>query len=269
MRNPKEASTPKKRREATRCIKCRRYALTLTRDLVDPLCKKHYGDKLVEAKKNEVKESGGKRGVYIPESIIEQYENSIIDPELVELREDIATCEARARQLLKQIKESPHENLSFISLLKTNLEQNLASLKRGGTTYPELVNNLQVLMDEKVSEKILWDEFYKVTELKRKLVSAESKRLHELGWTPERVFAIVAATCDMIRPLLSDDKLRLFFNSMSDHPLFNNQQFKFLPQADLSQLALPDRLNAEMDLQAIEVQKQKDGTYAAEENDEK
>jgi hypothetical protein len=274
MQNTIEKSTPKKPRKPVRCskvrvsgVKCNLAALKITLDTL-PLCKRCYGHTLIEQKKEELKQSNGRRGPFVPLSIVEMYEESIVDEQLVELREDIAVAEARCRQLLKQIKESPHDNLSFIELLKTNLEQNLTAVKRGSCTYPELVNNVKTLLDEKVSEKILWNEYYKVTELKRKLVAAESKRLTDLGWTPEKVFAIVQEISKIIKPLITDDNLAVFFRQLAENPLFNNQQFKFLPQADLSQLALPDRLTAEMDMQAIEVQKQKDGTYAAGEINE-
>jgi hypothetical protein len=264
-----EESTPKKpRNRGVLCTKCRRVALKITTDTVEPMCKKHYGDRLVDQKRDEVKKSGGRRGPFIPLSIVEMYEESIVDEQLVELREDIAVAEARCRQLLKQIKESPHDNSSFIELLKTNLDQNMTAVRKGSCTYPELVSNLQTLLNEKVAEKILWNEYYKVTELKRRLVAAESKRLTDLGWTPEKVFAIVQEISNILKPILPDDKMALFFRSLAENPLFNNQQFRFLPQADLSALELPKRLEAEMDLQAIEVKKQKDGTYAAGEINE-
>lgn len=188
------------------------------------------------------KSTNGKRGVYMPASLVEMYDEVVLDPHLVALGEDIATMEARARQILQQIRNDPRDTGGFASKLESLIESGIKSVAKGRLTYAELIHSIRLELAGPVNQRSLYSELMQVTEQKRKLVDSESKRLKQLGWSPETVFQMVTAIADMLKPLLTPEKMDVFMSLLADSPLFNNKQFRMLPQVDLRTKTLEEQL---------------------------
>lgn len=185
---------------------------------------------------------GGTRGVYLPKSIVEMYEAAMVDEELVSVREDIATFEARIRQLTSQIRADPRNSTSWATVFEKNLQQQLAAIKRGSLTYAEAFADILEFMQSPVKEKLVWSEVYEVSEMKRRAVATESKRMNDLGWSPDMVMSMFAEVADILKPLLSELNMRIFMDALASSRLFNNQQFQIIDQVNLSKRTVDEHL---------------------------
>jgi len=228
-----------------------------------PLCRRHLGDDLI-LKEQRARGLAGRRGVFLPKSIVDRYEEAIVDPELVSLREDIATAEARCMQLLEQIRDDPRNSGAYAQLLERNIENQIESVRKGSLTYAQLVQNVLVLLRSPVQEKLSWAEYYQVSDLKRKLVDSEAKRLSTLGWTPDAVMGMIAEIAEILKPLLTDDNMRIFLDAMASSKTFSNQNFQLVPQVNLGHRMLtekPEEIEAELEKMAFEAEEIADNQY--------
>lgn len=219
-------------------IKCRNHpAVIATKASIDkqfPLCWRCDPDHVEKQKKLTARRKKmGARRFMIPSSIVEFYEAAVTDEHLVELREDIAVTEARLQSILKSIKDNPMESTAFISFFNKSFKNQFSLVKRGMLSYPEFISAMNALLDGKVSEIMMYQEFYKVTDIKRKLVEAETSRVAKLGWTPNYVYALVLAMTRILKEILPIDQVSEFQGRLAQDPIFQNKTFQLLPSIDL------------------------------------
>lgn len=262
---PIEALFTKGRKDAPRCVNDKSFAIgaSYAKGGV-PYCSKCWKKELEKRRKLETVQTskrgkiGGQRGVFLPKSIVEMYESSIVDEGLISVREDIATCEARIRQLTQQIKDDPRNSPNWASVLDKNLAQMKNAVARGTMTHRQAFDAVCSFMESPVKEKLIWAEVYEVTELKRKAVQTESKRLNDLGWSPDTVMAMIAEVADIVKPLLPELSVRIFMDKLAASRLFNNQQFSLLDQVNLSQKTVEEKL---LEQEIHQTQKNNKGVY--------
>lgn len=187
----------------------------------------------------------GNRRLMVPASLVETYEAAITDDHLVELREDIAVTEARLQQILSSIKDNPMESSSFITFFNKSFKKQLNLVKRGMLSYPEMITSLNAILDGKVSEIMQYQEFYRVTDMKRKLVEAETNRIAKLGWTPAYVYALVLSMTRILKDLLPMEQVVEFQGRLAQDPIFQNKTFQLLPQVDLTEKTIDDYISTE------------------------
>ena len=185
----------------------------------------------------------GKRRINIPESIVDAYEKAILDDNLVELREDIAVTEARIQSILKTIKDNPKDSAGFSNLLRRTLDLNMKAARKGAMSLTEVINNMKILLDGDYNDQQIWQEYYKATDTKRKLVEAESKRLKELGWSPEYVFKVVLELTNIMKVRLNSDDLGAVLQDFADSPIINGSKFHFIPSVDLTTKTMEDKID--------------------------
>lgn len=169
-------------------------------------CRAHGG----RTKKHHIKNMLGKRSLVLPKSIAESYEESLADPRLVELREDIALWEARIQLLCRKLKvrESTSQALTVL--------QKLSKFKRlvgsGEMDYPRLVERVEANLKSQYDEGKAWEELHKATEIKRRLVASESKRLKDLNavLTMEQTLALLATIAREVKKYLTPEDLLEF-----------------------------------------------------------
>lgn len=264
---PIESLFRKDRPEPLRCFNDKSFAVgaSYAKGGV-PYCSKCWKKELEKRRKLETVQTskrgkiGGQRGVFLPKSIVEMYESAIVDEGLVSVREDIATCEARIRQLTQQIKDDPRNSPNWAVVLDKNLAQMNTAISRGTMTHRQAFESVCEFMKSPIKEKLIWVEVYEVTELKRKSVQTESKRLNDLGWSPDTVMAMIAEVADIIKPLLPELGVRTFMDKLAASRLFNNQQFSLLDQVNLTQKTVEEKL---LEQEIHETIKDKKGVYVA------
>lgn len=213
-----------------------------------PMCPWCYKDAEKEREKKERlnnKKKTGTRGVFLPRSIVEHYEEAFVDSELVSVREDIATWEARIKQLTSQIKEDPRNSVNWATVLDRNIAQMTKAIERGSMGYNEAFKAIVEFMKQPVKENLIWAEVYEVAELKRKAVQTEAKRLNDLGWTPEAVMGMMAEICDILKPILPELGMRQFMDAMAGSRIFNNQQFNLIDQVNFTKRTIDEKLLAQ------------------------
>lgn len=209
-------------------IKCRNHPLVIaTRSSIEkdyPLCWRCDPDH----KKKSTRVLGARRSV-LPSSMIEVYEQASKDEHLVELGEDIAVTEARIQSILKSIKQNPLDSSAFFTSFRRNFNNQLKLVKRGMLSYAEFITSMQALLDGKVSEMQMYEEFYKVTDIKRRLVDAETTRVAKLGWSPGYVRDVVLAMTQIVSDMFPPTQLKEFTGRLREHPVFQNKSFNLLP----------------------------------------
>lgn len=214
-----------------------------------PRCHICFKNESYKAVKKEFKQRekggkvGGARGVHMPESLVKMYEESQLDENLIALREDIATTEARLRQLLRQIKENPKNGLPYWTQISGVIETQKKLIRSKAMTVEQAYLQLaEEIESGPIKENVLWGEFYKATEMKRKLVATESKRLNDLGWSPDVVMGMIAEIADILKPMLTELNMRSFMEALASSPLFNNDQFRVLGQMNLTARTIEEHL---------------------------
>lgn len=222
----------------TRCKKCNSVALKTTyEDGGTPLCRRCLG---AEPKKVP----DGTRSSVMPKSLAVAYEKARVDNNLISLREDIATYEARAQQLLAQISIDERNSPNWAQVLTKLIARMEEEINKGSITYRIAFYDIKEFMESAVKENMIWAEVHVVTDLRRKMIAAESKRLKDLGWSPEAVMAGFTEIAEIIKPMLTDDQMKEFLASMARSKLFNGQQFSIIDQIDLTQRTLEEQLFA-------------------------
>lgn len=250
---------------APRCTNHKTFAVKLSyQDGGIPLCSKCYKEYL--ASKNPMyyeeqrKRRKGERSAFLPQSIVTMYESALVDDDLISLREDIATYEARIRQLVSQIRDDPRNSNSWATVLDKNLRQMKSAIKSGSMTYAQAFKDISEFMAGAVTERLIWAEIYSVSDLKRKAVATEAKRYNDLGWTPEHVMAMMTEIADVLKTLMTTEAMASFMSHLAKSRLFNGHQFTLLDQANLVTRSIEEQLFAQ---EVVETQK-KGGKYIAE-----
>ena len=119
-------------------------------------------------------------------------------------------------------------------------------------THKQAFDAVEEFMLSPIKEKLTWVEVYEVSELKRKAVQTESKRLNDLGWSPDTVMAMIAGIADILKPLLPEMSMRIFMDHLAASRLFNNQQFSLLDQVNLTQKTIEERFQKTVDFDDLQ-----------------
>lgn len=192
-------------------------------------CKFHGGPSLHGAAHPNFKH--GKYSAYTPKGLAEKYEQALNDPQLMTLRDNIALTDARIGELLEMLTSGVGKGA--IGLLVKQKDELLAARARG-TRATQLgneeavraanydashaLNALLASIDKIEQYTSTWDELLQATEVKRRLVESEAKRLKdeslmvaadELALMFARVLAVIRANVD------DQEKLVVISNGIS------------------------------------------------------
>lgn len=198
-----------------------------------PLC--YFCDPDYKERKEKEKQAGkklGTREAAMPDSLVESYSNAVRDDRTIELREDIATTEARLQHILASIRDNPMESASFITMFNKQYKKQHNLVKRGQQTYPKMMEELDAMLNGKVSEIMAYQEFYRVTDMKRKLVEAETSRIAKLGWTPAYVQLLILCMTRILKDMLPREQMIEFQGRLSQDPIFKSKTFQLTPRRE-------------------------------------
>lgn len=180
------------------------------------------------------------RSDVMPTYLRDTYELMLNDPNLIALKDDIATAEARIRYLLQQIQESPDESLAMVRALSNIMDRGEAQIRQGKSTYAQLVLEMRNTISEGVRVADLWAEHAKATEQKRKLVESENKRYIQVGWTPEHVTKLITEMCFILQGM--GIRQQVFMERLAQSKLFQNRMTRLVPAAEVAELGPEDQL---------------------------
>lgn len=207
------------------------------------------------------KETG--RGDVMPATLAETYSVVVADPQLVALKEDIATYEAQIRAKLRTQKEGktiPGEVMELsrkIDVIKSDVASGATPPQNAILQIDAIVKKIT---EGKVSESDTWDDIHKLTAEKRRLVTAETARMRSIGWTPDHIDSLVVEMCSIIQTLYDENKLTTgaLMKQLGRSELFNNEHLRIAPSGKFHEFNLEDRIES---LGAFETTEVVDGEF--------
>lgn len=144
----------------------------------------------------------GKFSKYLPERLLERYHEALDDPELLELRENVALLRARVQDLLSRVDTGESGAL-------WRKAQELLQEFRGSDDSEEqmdLLLQLEATISDGVDDYSAWDEVLKAAGQQQKAGESERKRLVEQrhSITNEQGMVLIANISHIIRTHVTD-----------------------------------------------------------------
>jgi len=164
-------------------------------------CRIHGGQSLRGVASPKFK--SGRHSKYLPKGIVKRYEESLNDPRLLELRDDIAMIDARITEVI-----GADEPLSDTWKELARIRRQFEVARRDG--HAGRVVSTAILMSNLVARGArthnTWEEVAKLVEQRRRLVESERKREVDADsmLTVEQVGAILGAVLESLRRNVSD-----------------------------------------------------------------
>lgn len=147
----------------------------------------------------------GRYSKYLPGRMLEHYADAINDPELLNLRQEIALAEARITDLLSRVDSGESGKLwkqARAAWQQLNQARNEGDLN----AEAEAADKLSHLLVRGQADYTVWHEVMVMIEQRRKLVESERRRLVDMQQmiTAEQAMALVSAIIDTVRRNVSD-----------------------------------------------------------------
>ena len=147
----------------------------------------------------------GRYSKYLPTRLAERYQEAQADPDLLDLRHEIALLDARLSDILGRV------DTGESGTVWVRLQAALADFKkaRGGAGLQdaaEAFGRIQELIQHGAADHEIWAEVRSHLDQRRKLVDSERKRLVEMQQmiTSERAMILLAVVVDTIRKHVTD-----------------------------------------------------------------
>jgi hypothetical protein len=152
----------------------------------------------------------GRHSRYLPAKLLSRYKEALSDPDLLELRSEIALVDARIKHLLDSV-EAGESGALWRKASKAYEELQEAQAKRDPAAAAAAYKALGDVIRQGVGEWATWDEVGKQIDRRRQLVESERRRLEAMQQmiTAERAMILLSAVTDIIRKNVTDkDTLR-------------------------------------------------------------
>lgn len=146
---------------------------------------------------------------YLPVRLVARYEESLSDPELLNLREDIAVLDTRLVDILGRV--DTHEAGYLWKKAKDLLAELIKALRTGeAETVATLVNELNRTVGQGTSDYAVWNEVKNLLDQRRRMVESERKRLVEMQQmiTAEQAWKLMSAVWGAVNESVKDAKVR-------------------------------------------------------------
>ena len=146
----------------------------------------------------------GSRSKYMPVNMRKDYLRALNDPQLLELRRDIALSESRLLDVLKRVNAGESGRLWK---LLNNCYQEMLDARRAndGVLVAARLNQLGDLIQRGIADYAAWGEVREVIESGRKLRETERKMLvaERMMITNEKAMSLMGAVADMVKTALT------------------------------------------------------------------
>lgn len=142
----------------------------------------------------------GKYSKYLPVYLKESFETAIHDPDLLELRAELALCYTRLTTLLQQL-DVEGTVAAWTTLRKALKVFRDAEVKGDIAAMRDHLTTISRLITDGAQDMEVWSEVYTVMETRRRLIETEHKRLvagqHML--TAERATLLVSTILETVK----------------------------------------------------------------------
>lgn len=141
----------------------------------------------------------------LPSKLLDRYEESVKDPKILELRDEIAVVESRIGELLKRI--DTRESGEAWRKLQEIYKQLLFAIKsKDGAATSMLMNDLGSIINSGLGEEKNWEEVLRTIRSRKSLVESERKRLVEMNQmiTAEQAMVLIGFVISTIKTHVQD-----------------------------------------------------------------
>lgn len=149
----------------------------------------------------------GRYSKYVPSRLLELYEKSIADPELIALRDEVGLLQARNQELLLELSGTGDSSHRWRELARLVIQlKEHAKVGDDGAMALDIVELSSMVKNGK-RHWAIWREIYNTTELLGRTNEREQKRLERLGMMMKRddVLALFSWFVDMVRSHVTDE----------------------------------------------------------------
>lgn len=178
-------------------------------------CRKHAGNAAKGVAASNFKT--GRYSKYLPKDLMERYNSSIDDPELLNLRHDIALLDARLSQLLERVDTNQGKQVwEDARKCHDEIKRAMNNEDYGGVLIG--LEKLDRAIGIGLADYDAWSEIEKIVDQRRKTVESEQKRLVAMNQviTTEQAMTLVAAiTMSIKRNVLDPKALTAIQNDLS------------------------------------------------------
>lgn len=125
------------------------------------------------------KHGRSRRHKVLPPRMVEAYESSLTDSELLSLRQELSLVDARLTDILKRVDTGESGQL-WRSLQAAYDGLREARSTNDGTKMASYLNDIGALIQRGMGDYAAWDEISRLMEQRRRLVESESRRLKDM-----------------------------------------------------------------------------------------
>ncbi len=145
----------------------------------------------------------GRYSKYLPERLRERYVESLSDPDLIALREEISLTDARIEDLIKRVDSG--ESGEAWALARKALGELLEAETKGESLHGPIAM-LGEIIQRGLDDYGAWRELGGMIEMRRRLVESERKRLVDMQMmiSAERAMLLISSIADIIRRNVTD-----------------------------------------------------------------
>jgi hypothetical protein len=170
-------------------------------------CHKHGGATPSGAASANYKGKGYSK--HLPTRLIDDYELSLADPELLANRKAVALLETRLIELIQSIDSNPIGNV-WGEMYKAVMAHSDAMASGDAIATITTQQDMERIAKAGFKDHKVWQEIRDILQEKAKLVSAENKRINDqqLTVTVDRVMLLVSAIAGVVMEHVTDLKAR-------------------------------------------------------------
>ena len=142
----------------------------------------------------------GRYSKYLPQRLLERYQQAAQDPELLALREDIALLDARISELLSQV-DSGESGKRWQELVRLRGEVLGVAQAGDRDQFRQVLQKLLETINQGASDFETWSEIVELLDQRRRLVETEQRRLVAMQQmiTTEQAMTLVTALATSVR----------------------------------------------------------------------
>ena len=161
-------------------------------------CKLHGGASLCGPASPAFKH--GRHSRYLPPRLLESYQASVDDPNLIVLRDDLALVETRMGDLLKHL-DVDGFRAQWLRARHAFDAFHQANVRGDGPAMKASLAELSAALTSGLADHVKWDQVLELVEQKRRLSETEQRRLERAHnvMTNERAMVLLARIVDVIR----------------------------------------------------------------------
>ena len=150
----------------------------------------------------------GRHSKFVPKNLVDRYNESVNDPRLVQMRDELALVDLRVDELYSSIGQTG--NARALKGIRAKLVEFKTVGSRGGKgavgAARIALQQLEELIDAACTTAATWEELRDTIELRRRISESETRRLKDMHQTitAERALALMALLVQRVKQHVTD-----------------------------------------------------------------